>query len=187
MTTQEYEGRPWARQEGEDSKWYSRFFRYYLPQGPERTLEEAWRQWKAAESPTSTAKRPNSYWYESARRDDWVRRAEAYDAHERELQLERQRQEREDMRERHLNLIRGLQTAATKRLKEIMEKDWETLSPTEVRLLIRDTINLERQARGLPDLVLEALTMTDEQLIAAYQGLYAQMAGKDGEDDDAEA
>ena len=41
---------PWDQQPGEPVRWYNRFDAFYRPQGPDRTLEEAWRGWARSQA-----------------------------------------------------------------------------------------------------------------------------------------
>lgn len=82
------------------------------------------------------------------------------------------------MRQRHVNLATGLQTAGGLRLRELAtERGATALSTTEVRQYITAGVTLEREARGLPVHLLRVTELSDEELVARYRELLGDVAG----------
>ena len=80
---------PWLQLEGESGLWYSRFLLYYLPQGPARTLTQAFVKHLKAEKPELAEEKEaqghyitaQRTWVEAARKYRWRERAEEFDRH----------------------------------------------------------------------------------------------------------
>jgi len=78
---------PWSQMEDEPFFWYQRFVKYFLPQGPGRTLLKAYETMVAAEHPDVAKARENSdkahkaitSWSTKAREWNWRQRAKEFD------------------------------------------------------------------------------------------------------------
>lgn len=77
------EGDPsWWPQPSEPSMWYYRFERFYLMQGPTRSIQSSYRLWVLSEGKTlgsKALKDVSNAWLENTRRYNWQGRAMDYD------------------------------------------------------------------------------------------------------------
>jgi len=185
-TGNETERKPWDRMDGEPSMWYARMDKYYRPQGPERSIEEAYRLW--LQDPTTRkrkhpAPRPNKYWHYNARDWKWRERVAAWDAEQRRKRLVAEERERAAMLERHIRLAQVMQTLGGRRiqalLQEMNEGNTEGLGVEEARLYLKDGVSLERQARGMPEHLLQIMQMSDDELLA-YIAQFENGSGEAG-------
>lgn len=154
--------RAWDRLEGEPERWYARFIDFFVPQGPDRTMEEAYRQWRKSASKPDKKSRPPVGWSDAARIWRWRDRAADWDAAQRQQALDETEKERTEMFKRHIKTSLGLQNAALAKLKKILgdpEKgipgEWESMTPDQVLRFLEKGIALERQARGEPEQIVK--------------------------------
>lgn len=147
----------WDRQQGEKTLWYDRFFKYYLPIGPERSLTAAFNAWLEAKGKGGQKRSPTGSWRRCSEQYNWIERAMAWDDFQRQKQKEALQAEIDEMVKRHIAEARVMQNIAVQRLG-VLQKDPSELSATEVRRFMVDAIKLEREARGLPD---EKVAVTD--------------------------
>jgi len=79
---------PWLAMQDEPSSWYKRFATYFLPQGPGRSLLQAFILMLNTEHPDVAAARKlknkvehaaADHWHKASRKWNWVARARAYD------------------------------------------------------------------------------------------------------------
>lgn len=79
---------PWRQIEDEPWLWYQRFIKYFLPQGPGRSIAKAYEAMVATEhAEVAEARRklgkkkaiPAQMWSQQARKWDWRNRSKAYD------------------------------------------------------------------------------------------------------------
>lgn len=187
MTEQEFTNPIWDIQAGEPPEWFARFT-VWLELGPQRTLDEAWRQWVrgTSEAKRSGAKRPNSSWYEKSREWRWRERATAYDLDQREKRIRADEEERLEMARRHVRIANSLQSVALEKLRDMQSTEgWRQMAPREVLQYIAEAIKIERAARGAPSLVLELQHLSDAELLDKYQNLLNTLLDKGGEEGDA--
>ena len=180
------EHKPWNRQPGEPAMWFHRFDTYYRPLGPERTLQAAydtWRRQERTETNSGARQGATKAWRSRSTEWHWQERAEAWDAEERRKRIAVEETERAEMLRRHVQIARGLQSIGLKRLRQL-DATPEELSPAEARQYLKESIEIERKARGLPTFLLELMAMTDEQLLAYYAQLLAQSGEGGGSDAD---
>ena len=114
----------------------------------------------------------------------WQERAEAWDEHERRKRMIVEDEERTKMYRRHAQLGRALQLAGGRGIQQFAEKEGELLGPGDARLSIKDGVDIERTARGLPKEFVEIVGMSDDELLAWYRERYSD-AGAGGSGDDA--
>lgn len=173
----------WSRMPGEPYRWYDRMDKYFRQLGPERTIEEAWRNWKQSGASRSRARRPSRLWYEHAKRWDWVGRCQDFDEHQRRLDFLVEQKAHDEMRARHTNLGIQLQIVGNKAMTRYSkledESDIPVLGPSDARLSIKDGISVERTARGLPVELLALYEMSDEELQKEYERSSAALRGHD--------
>jgi len=141
---------PWEQQPGEPNRWYARFERFRLA-GPSRSLLGAVKAEREQVGKRSTRSVPQA-WAKAAQLWRWRERAEAWDAHERCKARAAHAQQVEEMNRRHVQEVRGLQSAAIGRLKSL---NLEQLSPAEVLRFLVAAAKLERTALGEPETIEE--------------------------------
>lgn len=169
----QYVGDPWDRQlidgEPEDMMWFMRFDRFFRPQGSSRSLMAAYNAWRQTQGrgPASGA---SMHWIQKAKDHKWRERAEAWDEVQRQKRLRLEEEERVRMRERHVKLGTNLQVLGGKGMQRIKENP-DMLSPAETRRYIKEGIGIERQARGMPEYLIQVAQMTDDELFAKYNQL----------------
>ncbi len=190
----------WDMKPGEPERWYSRFRAFYLIQGPERTVEEAYRQWLASSTKNIKSIRPTPGWRHIARDWRWKERAAAWDESNRAKALKETQDEIVEMHKRHINASLGLQNVAFKKIKKIIGDpdqgdpgEWDGLSPGQALMFLRQGVDMELRARGEPTEITEQkmsgllaqvgltdiLEMDEQELdeqIARYRKLDARLA-----------
>jgi len=141
-------GNEWDRLAGEPALWYSRFDLYRLL-GTGRNLDAAYRTAADVESG-----RAGASWWANAEKWDWQRRAEAWDAGERDLLRAAEEERRREARERRLHLL-GL--ARESSWKALLAANLSELSEEEargmlgsLRLLFMESLKGERLELGEP-------------------------------------
>lgn len=144
---------PWERQAGEPSKWFARFDSYYLPLGADRTLEAAYRAWRAdqpqkgAELSTVKQKRPSQVWYRVFADWGWRLRAEAWDKAERKKRLEQEEKERLEWQEKRRQLMTGFFAKLAQALSMI---NFEDPRLSEISGAVKMILDQNRLEYGLP-------------------------------------
>lgn len=175
----------WERQQGEPILWFGRFDRIYRPLGTERSLQAAynvWRKEKGSEPSTTT---PN-WWTLRANEWHWRERAESWDAEQRRLRMIAEQEALDEMYRQHTQaaiLMRGIGIIKLDQLRQNRDAVGEEVSPSDARLLVKDGIEIERTARGLPKEFVEILGMTDDELLARYRQRYTNSAPNGAGDD----
>lgn len=165
------ERKPWERMDGEPALWFGRLDKYYRPQGSERTLEAAYNLWLQSEgsNPKQKSRRPPSTWYSRTKEWRWKERAEAWDAEQRRRRLAAEERERAAMMERHIRLAQVMQTVGGRRIQALLQEmnagNMSELEVAEARLYLKDGVSLERQARGMPEHLLQIMQMSDDELL----------------------
>lgn len=175
------EGTPvWERWPGEPYKWFHRFYNYYRPIGPERTVTECWKRWREAEADENySCKRPTRHWWARANTWHWEERARAWDELNREKMAQAEREAREEMLQRHKELARAMVVAASRRMRDILDSP-TMLTPAETRKYITDGIAEERRAWGLPEYLLRVTELEDDELLKQYEHLVAALEADSG-------
>lgn len=179
----------WDRQRDEDGelepiKWFRRF-QLYRALGPERSILAAYKEWQRSEGKRSeaTTGAPMSWW-DASRKWEWDKRAQAWDMEQERRRMGREQEAIDKMVQRHLNYALAMQSAASFNLdgflpkkkvvkdsegkeKEVMQAQ-RSLDASEVRQYVKEGVNLERIARGLPIEIIKFLMMTQEQQLEEY-------------------
>jgi hypothetical protein len=166
---------PWDRLEGEPFMWFDRFD-YYRMLGPERTIGGANRVY-CEERGKKYTKNGAYHWRKIAEEWRWQERAEAFDIHIRNERLRAEEEERAKMLREHISMARSMWGFGLTELKRMLKEE-TTLNPTEARIYIKDGVTMERQARGLPEYLLEIAAMSDEELLGRYTELLARYEGE---------
>ena len=166
----------WDRQRSDDGelepiRWFGRFTRHYLSQGTERSLLAAYNGWRIEKHSKASTGTPLC-WQKNAERWHWKQRAEAWDEEERRKRTKIEDEERQDMYHRHIRNAIVMQNISGARLVQLRDEP-EALTPSDARQYMKDGIEIERTARGLPKEFLEILGMDDDQLMAYYRQRYA--------------
>lgn len=142
---------PWLRREGESSAAYSAF-RVYLEQGPDRRSQR-----RVAE----TVGKAESLIARWSSRDDWQERVAAWDAHLLAVAQAAYETEVASMAKRHAQMAVAIQNQIAQRLQGF---DATTLTPTQLIQWFDTAVRVERQAKGMPDLTLENVVVTDAEM-----------------------
>lgn len=173
--------KPWERQrddggELEPIMWFVRFESYRLV-GPGRTLLGAYNAWLQQAQP-GTKRRiivPGA-WYRNAKKWKWKERAEAWDLSEHARLIAEDEAECRAMLKRH---IQGAQFWQVRALKWLEATPVIEDGPLALRAW-KEGITEERKARGMPEWILQLLTMDDDELRKRYRHLAGD--GSDRED-----
>ena len=121
--------RPWQRQRDPDGNlepamWFSRFDKYFRPQGPERSMLAAYNLWRKTEKGRD---RPTDSTSEAWRRNDkrwrWRERAEAWDAHEAEKRHTAEAQAAAEAREQRIGAFKALLARGYEKVRHGIESE----------------------------------------------------------------
>lgn len=174
---------PWDRRDNEPALWYNRF-EIFRRMGPWRSIDGAYRKSLVAEgkvqdlSPEESRKRRSGVsWNRRAKQDDWVIRAEAWDAYERE-RFERSEESRvAAARQRRLEASERIQRDVLAAIDNAKLSELKTSAAREalgeLRRLLVDMINIERVDHG------EVLAhgVDDEELAADIKAMLERVYG----------
>jgi len=176
--------------EGEPLAWYHRFMKYYLAQpSGTRGIRQAIYNFAEAENVEITDKNLHGIelkWHKIAKDWEWEKRAEAYD-----YEIYRQRmvdeiEQTKEMFKRQANIGKEMQTLAQIKLndefREIQKTGRPLIDMAEARLLFKEGIAIERQARGLPDYLLAVANLSDEELMSRYERLLGEVTEITGDE-----
>lgn len=166
---------PWDRLEGEPILWFDRFDKYYRVQGPGRNLKAAYNLWRKDKG--TKPGQVSASWKKALVDWNWQERAEAFDIECRNERLRAEEKERAKMLKEHISMARSMWGFGLTELKRML-KGKEQLNPTEARIYIKDGVTMERQARGLPEYLLEIAAMSDEELLGRYTELLTRYEGE---------
>jgi len=161
----------WDRHPGEPILWYGRFDRYYRPLGTERSLLGAYNVWRKAETDREPATGTPEWWRKRSDEWHWQERAEAWDAEQRRRRMATEQAELDAMYERHARLGLRLQLVGGTRLQQLTDTP-EELTPNDARLAVKDGIDIERTAKGLPKEFWQIAGMSDDELLSWYRERY---------------
>jgi len=173
--------KPWEKQPGESHMWFHRFDLYYRPLGPERTIAAAYRIWREEKDRQEGKETPeyinrSNSWNLNATKYKWIERAQEWDESLYQERIKAEEKARGEMLAEHVVLARTLWSKGAVSLEKMIKKGSQ-LTAEQTRHYIRDGINLERQARGLPEHLLAVADMTDEDLLSRYDELLARIGG----------
>ena len=172
-------GNPWEQQPGEPDRWYGRF-KVYLELGPLRSLKAAARAAgeRSRDKPLSWGGR----FSEMTQRWQWRQRANAWDAHQRELLAISERNMRLALRDRRVERMEGYLEAICEVLDAanmgaVDERQARAWLP-QMRVFLRDLLVAERQEFERSDYSSEdpanTLVITADDLRAAQRAFEAQ-------------
>lgn len=154
------ERQPWERMEDEPGMWWERFDKYYRPLGAGRKLQDAYYSYYRETHGKNPARQGyTESWKEKHDEWNWSGRAEAYDRYIHEEIIRQEKEERVKMSKRHIEDAQAIQTLA---MNTILEQGITDV-PTALRAF-RQAVTVERQARGIPDHLVEITDMSDEEL-----------------------
>lgn len=135
--TETGELRPWDKQPGETPKAYEAFATY-LNLGTDRSVVKVGRELGKTRSIIDRWSAQN----------DWVSRAEQWDAEQRRQEFAAQLQEAQDMGRRHAQIATQLQHTALQALRHV---DPSKLAPGTILNYLMEATRLERLSRGEPE------------------------------------
>lgn len=173
----------WEAQDNEPLSWYHRFMKYYLgqPSGT-REIRKAVLNYGEAEGVEILPEKLHSIelaWHRIAKKWNWVKRADAYDSELYRKRMEDEIEESKDMLRRQANIGKEMQTLAQIKLndefREIKKTGRPLIDMAEARLLFKEGIAIERQARGLPDYLLAVANLSDDELLTRYERLLGEV------------
>lgn len=110
----------WEQQRDEPNEWFDRFERYRLL-GVSRSIEQVYKDEQQSARKRGSA-RPNSSWYEAAKRWAWQRRAEAFDAFEREQAKVEHEEAKRRAKSNRQKVIKAVESLLVKRISEATKK-----------------------------------------------------------------
>ena len=130
---------PWSRQHNESPKAYAAFT-IYRDLGQYRSYDKAI---------VIANKKPSArrYWARWASKYKWVERAQLYDTHMDEINLQKKEEEVIKMAERHAKIALAFQSKVVKRLESIQPED---LNARETVRWFALATKIERISRGAP-------------------------------------
>lgn len=132
---------PWERQKGETSRAYEAFT-VYRDMGPDRSINKTAQ--KLSKNRTTIA--------EWSARNDWVKRAAAWDAEQDRIARQAQTDEIKKMRKRHADLANAMLVKAAKALQRIPEDE---IKAGDVSRMVETAAKLERISRGDSETIVE--------------------------------
>jgi len=154
--------KPWDKRPEEPSLWWHRFNKFYRPQGPGRTLTQAYRSaYEEKNGRTPTRAGYSADWKEKATIWDWQGRAEAWDE---ELFREQTAYEKAEALEMTGRQIRDSKAVQTLAMNEILKRGFAKESTVAVFRALAKAQELERTARQIPDSLAEIGEMDDDEL-----------------------
>ncbi len=127
----------WEQWAGEEARWYEAFFTWYLLMGPTRSILGAFRRYKDSEAEEDGVPYDHSrpglsrYWYVKAKKFDWEARADAWDAHNRQIEWEKWEKRRKELRESEWVASEQLLTTANEHLSKREQVSLPTSHPDD--------------------------------------------------------
>ena len=109
----------------------------------------------------------------------WSERVAVYDGEERAKRLRAAQLDLDGMHKRHIQMAGALQAKAVLWLKD---EEHALYKPADVLAFLKIGVEMERLARGVPGVILELNTMTNDQLLARYAGLLDALRAAGGAD-----
>ena len=154
--------KPWDKRKEEPSLWWDRFNRFYRPQGPGRTLTQAYRsayEEKNGRKPTRAGY--SADWKNKSTMWEWQTRAEAWDEELFREQTAYEKAEALEMTSRQIKDAKAVQTLA---MNEILKRGFAKSDTVAVFRALAKAQELERTARQIPDNLAEIGEMDDDEL-----------------------
>jgi hypothetical protein len=131
---------PWERWPREPRKWFARFDKYFRSLGSERTVEEAYRRWKAKEAPDRKGARAPKSWGQMSRKWLWWERAEKWDEEEKRQRWLQEKRSREEALRAIEGILRTGHNIVNAVLKPEMDRVRQGQDPLLTGRDLRDTI-----------------------------------------------
>jgi hypothetical protein len=163
------------RQPNETTKAHSAFMDYLLMPEAGRSLRKLHEQYlKRAEQgadPPTTRLPTLEGW---SRVYTWQARLGAVQAEERRKRLAAEQEARAKMNQRHIQTAQGFQAKVVQWLKNA---DSTLDKPGDVLAAWKVSVEVERKAMGIPEVLMHLQAMTDDQILDRYQELMGSLAG----------
>jgi len=123
----------WDRIDGEPQMWFSRFEKFYLVLGTERSLHAAYQNWRVKKSTVELNGNGkidgiSGSWQKASKNWKWKDRAEVWDAEQREQRLKEEEELRLEMRKRRRTLLGGFIAKYANLLQQFELRDNPSLS-----------------------------------------------------------
>jgi hypothetical protein len=156
------EAKAWDKREQEPSLWWGRFNKFYRPQGPGRTLTQAYRSaYEEKNGKAPTRRGYSADWKDKAELWNWAERAEAWDEELHREQTAYETAEALEMTSRQIKDAKAVQTLA---MNEILKRGFAKESTVAVFRALAKAQELERTAREIPDNLAKIGEMDDDEL-----------------------
>ena len=98
---------PWEQREGESGLWHSRFQQFYLSIGPNRSISDAYRRYRAGNRQAmDRQKKPPGTWTAAAVSNRWAARAALWDVYQGKLMVEAAERDAVEAHRRHVLMTR---------------------------------------------------------------------------------
>jgi len=155
----------WQKRPEETSKAYEAFC-LYRDMGPSRSLSKL--NERMGKKPTYQRQI-----HEWSRKYDWVARCEAFDENELKVQMTDMKKERMEARKRIIRIAQGFQTAAGRRLQQILEDEDELqrLTPKDLISFFKEAVLIEMRLQGEPTETIDLKTDNKSQHERLYEEL----------------
>jgi hypothetical protein len=157
----------WEQRDDESSLWFGRFYSLYLPLGPSRSINEAYRRFReqaqSGLNPATQLRAPGP-WREAAVTYEWADRARSWDEEQRRIERQAHRDAVKATNHRHELLLRSRSNALVQAMQSEKRKSkWLDMSVTEERLWLVTLIEQERL------LLAQQLLADDSRVVPAGQ------------------
>lgn len=152
--------KPWEQQPDESSKAFSAFTFYRDLPPHSRSLETAYKAFKARKrgAPIAPHTKADGRFRGWSGQHRWVARAQAWDREKdrlaRDAEIEAERQAVDAMRKRHIGLALSLQNAAANALQDKLAAQGGKLTESQIVRFLSEGTKLERLSRGEPDTII---------------------------------
>ncbi len=197
---EEWAAPQWERQPGEPADWFNHFTMFLLG-GPSRSLLGTYNIHRQKVGKGRTRQIPNS-WVQKSREWGWRERAAAWDERNRLEAVAKEQAARDQMIQQHIAAARLMFGQSVKWFTQQPVLDpvtrqpqvgpdgkpvmalWTPTNFNDAMRAIQAGVELERKSRGMPAWVLEIDSMTNDQLIRAFQATVGAILGYRESDDE---
>ena len=154
--------KPWDKGEGEPSRWWDRFNRFYRPQGAARTLTLAYRAYyEEVHGHPPTRPGYTADWKNKSILYEWAQRAEAWDEELYRETIAAEKAKAIEMTTRQIADSKAIQTLA---MSELVKRGFSKESTVSIARALATAQNQERAARGIPEHLADIGGMSDEEI-----------------------
>ena len=164
----------WEQHDGESSLWFDRLYKFYLPLGPSRSINAAYRCFREQAQPglnPATQLRAPGPWRDAATKNDWAARARSWDEEQRRIERQAHLDAVKKANERHQLIVRSRTNALLRVMSSpAREEKWMQMSVSEERQWMLTLIQTDRLLLSQPiSIQEERLAPVDEAASQAGQ------------------